>query len=377
MADALNTTLSLNGAEYSGGNTGYNASIKEVRKYDKVLLDMLHAGEALGHTRHLMHKTMPMHLGTVLNQRRYFSLSANPNDLKLDTNAITGPDLKEIQGAAVEAKLEWYGNGIELNDVLHATHIDALMRIYLPELYRNARLVQDNVAAAAMYDGASKLPIKAYDATAARGSVTLGTTAAAAEAAGPLNIDVVNFGVKKMQTNVETYTTAAGTVKVPARIEALSGGRYVLQTDAMGMDDILADPKYKQDFNHGISAADLRAGKVTNLYRFTIEELTNFLTLDGGAVKYDWSGAQHVAFLLGKGYGFDVKMAGQGLKVYTKTDGKADSGDKYGRLNFITYKMAYTAKVANSMAIYAIVFTPGTQVAAGAPVAAGTPLPIA
>ena len=70
-------------------------------------------------------------------------------------------------------------------------------------------------------------------------------------------------------------------------------------------------------------------------------------------------------------------MAGQGLKVYTKTDGKADTGDKYGRVNFITYKMAYTAKVANSMAIYAIVFTPGTQVTAGAPVAPTTPLPIA
>lgn len=66
------------------------------------------------------------------------------------------------------------------------------MRIYLPELYRNAKLVQDNVAAAAMYDGASKLPVKAYDATKARGSVTLGATALAAEAAGPLNIDVVN-----------------------------------------------------------------------------------------------------------------------------------------------------------------------------------------
>lgn len=161
------------------------------------------------------------------------------------------------------------------------------MRIYLPVLYENARLVQDNVAAAAMFDGASKLPVKAYDATAARGSVTLGTAATAVEAAGPLNIDVVNFAVKKMQTNVETYTTAAGAVKVPARIGALSGGRYVLQTDAEGMDDILADPKFKEDFNHGITSADLRAGKVTNLYRFTIEELSNFLTLDGGTVKYD------------------------------------------------------------------------------------------
>ena len=106
MADALNTTLSLNGAEYAGGNTGYNASIKEVRQYDKVLLAMLNAGEALGHTRHLIHKTMPMHVGTVLNQRRYFALDATPTNLKLDTNAITGPDLKEIQGAAVEAKME-------------------------------------------------------------------------------------------------------------------------------------------------------------------------------------------------------------------------------------------------------------------------------
>lgn len=106
MADILNTAVTLNGADYAGGNTGYNASLQQLRKYDKVLLQMLNAGEALGHTRHLTHKTMPMHVGTVLNQRRYFALDANPTNLKLDQQSIAGPDLKEIQGAAVEAKME-------------------------------------------------------------------------------------------------------------------------------------------------------------------------------------------------------------------------------------------------------------------------------
>lgn len=101
----LNTNTSVNGGVYAGGNEGYQASIVQVRKYDNVLLKMLNAGDNLGHTRHLIHKTMPMHLGTVLNQRRYFSLEADPRKLTLDLDKITGPELKQIRGAAVEAKM--------------------------------------------------------------------------------------------------------------------------------------------------------------------------------------------------------------------------------------------------------------------------------
>lgn len=58
-------------------------------------------------------------------------------------------------------------------------------------------------------------------------------------------------------------------------------------------------------------------------------------------------------------------MAGQGVRVFQKTDAQADTGDKYGRLNFITYKFAYTAKVANSAAITAVVYAPVSFLAAG------------
>lgn len=68
-------------------------------------------------------------------------------------------------------------------------------------------------------------------------------------------------------------------------------------------------------------------------------------------------------------------MAGQGLKVYQKMDSQVDSTDKYGRLNFVTYKFAYVAKVVNSMATHVVVTKPIFNSGAGALVTSGTSTP--
>lgn len=389
LSAQINTQKQLNGAAYTGGKDGYQTSIQAARKYDSVLLKMLGMGDNLGYTRHLNHKVMPMHLGDVLSQRRYFTLSADPADLGLDNDALTGPELKKMKGATVESKLKWYGNGIALNDYLKVTQLDNLMEIYVPVLYRNAKEVKDNIAGIAMYDGASKAFMATYSVSATGvPSVTL--AADTTTVAAPLNMSIINSITNKMLTNTETYSIVDGsgatvTIKVPARIEPIKGARYVVQAGPNGLSDLLRDPVFKKDFVHGISATELRDNKIFDSYRFTFEEVSNFITVfstdaaatasgekkDNGSgtkiakaagdVSVKWAGDLEVAFVLGKEYGFDVKLAGQGLKVYTKTDSVADSGDVYGRLNFVTYKMAYTAKVSNSMAIYAIAYKPGSE----------------
>ena len=49
-------------------------------------------------------------------------------------------------------------------------------------------------------------------------------------------------------------------------------------------------------------------------------------------------------------------LSGEGIKSYTKSTSDVDSADPYGRVAFISYKVAYAARVVNSMAITAIVF---------------------
>lgn len=101
------TTQSLNGGTYgtSTFNQGFNKTVQQVRKYDKTLLAMLNAGEVGAYRKYLMHKEMPKQLGDILNVRRYFDLDANPTTLGMDKETITGPELKKIQGASVEAQL--------------------------------------------------------------------------------------------------------------------------------------------------------------------------------------------------------------------------------------------------------------------------------
>lgn len=382
----FNTIQSLNGGSYGTPfDQGFQKSVQTVRKFDNILMAMLNAGTAGAHRKYLTHKSMPTNLGDTINVRRYFSLETDPSKLKLDKNTITGPELKKVKGASVEAKLEWYGNGIELNDTLKVTHLDPLMAIYLPVLHDNAQIVMDNIAALALYDGASKAFIKAYDATKVS-SVTLGTNATDAEAAGALNLDVFSMISAKMLNNKETYTVqdASGadvTVTVPARIKPFANGRYKVLVSASGMDDLLRDEKFKKDFIYGIQSKELAANRITELYRFSVEEIDNHLTIAAATAAadakpvVDWSGSKEVAFIFGQEFGFDVTMSGQGVKVFTKTDAQVDTGDKYGRLNFITYKFAYVAKVSNSAAITAVVYTPLALSAAGSVVAPTTVAP--
>lgn len=67
---------------------------------------MLNVGKVGKHKEYMAHKTIEKGLGDTINIRRYLGLEADPDKLKLDKNTITGPELKELKGQAVEFKLE-------------------------------------------------------------------------------------------------------------------------------------------------------------------------------------------------------------------------------------------------------------------------------
>lgn len=383
MADAINTVQSLTGnATYGKTTGGFKTSVPELRKYEKTLLKFLTTGERLAHTKYLMHKSLPKGMGDTINLRRYFDIEKDPRKLKMDKNATTGPDLKELHGAAVEFKIEWYGNGIKFNDVVTQIHLDDLMRMAMPMLMKNAAIVRDNIAGLAMYEGASKAFIKAYDATT--GAVTLGaapTNAAtlASEAAGPLNHNILRAITKKFINNTETYTTAAGAVVIRAKIKPVSNGKYRVLTPEDGMDDLLDDKMFLDNFVRGISAQELRDNKIVSTFRYVLEVIDNNLTVgvdagDAIEVKLEGEGDAQVAFVFGDEFGADLTLDGEKVRMFAKQPNTVDSGDVYGRQAFVTYKFVYGAQVVNSKAIYAVVYKPNSHVT-GAYVASATSNP--
>lgn len=246
----------------------------------------------------------------------------------------------------------------------------------MPILMANARIVMDNIAGLALYEGASKAFIKAYDATKDE-SVTLG--AAASDVAGKLNHDILRYIAKEMINNKETYTLADGTTTVTlrAKINPIAGGKYNVLLSEDGMDDLLDDPKFLEKFIKGITAQELRDNKIVSTYRYQLEVIDNFLTVakTDGAVKLEGEGDLQVAFMFGDEFAADVKLEGNGVQMFTKLPNTADSGDVYGRYAFATYKLAYNAQVINSKAIYAVVYKPGSYVATGSIVAPTTSQP--
>lgn len=383
MADAINTVQSVTGnATYGKTTGGFKTSVPELRKYEKTLLKFLTTGERLAHTKYLMHKSLPKGMGDTINLRRYFDIEKDPRKLKMDKNATTGPDLKELHGAAVEFKIEWYGNGIKFNDVFTQIHLDDLMRMAMPILMGNAAIVRDNIAGLAMYEGASKAFIKAYDATT--GAVTLGaapTNAAtlASEAAGPLNHNILRAITKKFINNTETYTTAAGAVVIRAKIKPVSNGKYRVLTPEDGMDDLLDDKMFLDNFVRGISAQELRDNKIVSTFRYVLEIIDNNLTVgvdagDAIEVKLEGEGDAQVAFVFGDEFGADLTLDGEKVRMFAKQPNTVDSGDVYGRQAFVTYKFVYGAQVVNSKAIYAVVYKPNSHVT-GAYVASATSNP--
>lgn len=369
MAIAVNTVQTITGnATYGQHGGGFKASVSELRKYEKTLLKFLTVGERLAHTKYLIHKTLPKGMGDTLNIRRYFDIAKDPRDLKMDKNNTTGPDLKELHGAAVEFKIEWYGNGISFNDVATKIHLDDLMRMAMPMLMENAAVVRDNIAALAMYEGASKAFVKAYDK--ATGAVTLGaapTNAAtlASEAAGPLNHNIIREITKKFINNKETYTLSDGStpVTVRAKIKPISGGKYRVLVSEDGMDDLLDDEQFLNKFVRGISAQELRDNKIVSTFRYVLEVIDNNLTIgvDGADKIYpklEGEGTAQVAFVFGDEFGADLALDGEKVRMFAKQPDTVDSTDAYGRIAFVTYKLAYAAQVVNSSAIYAIVYKP-------------------
>lgn len=383
MADAINTVQSVTGNGTYGKTTGgFKTSVPELRKYEKTLLKFLTVGKRLAHTKYLMHKSLPKGMGDTINLRRYFDIEKDPRKLKMDKNATTGPDLKELHGAAVEFKIEWYGNGIKFNDVATQIHLDDLMRMAMPILMGNAAIVRDNIAGLAMYEGASKAFIKAYDATT--GAVTLGaapTNAAtlASEAAGPLNHNILRAITKKFINNTETYTTAAGAVVIRAKIKPVSNGKYRALISEDGMDDLLDDKMFLDNFVRGISAQELRDNKIVSTFRYVLEVIDNNLTVgvdagDAIEVKLENEGDAQVAFVFGDEFGADLSLDGEKVRMFAKQPNTVDSGDVYGRQAFVTYKFVYGAQVVNSKAIYAVVYKPNSHVT-GAYVASATSNP--
>lgn len=385
MADALNTVQTVVGnPTYGKTGTGFKASVSELRKYEKTLLKFLNQGERLAHTRYLMHKSLPKGMGDTLNLRRYFDIEKDPRKLKMDKNTTTGPELKELHGAAVEFKVEWYGNGIKFNDVVTQIHLDDLMRMAMPMLMENAAVVRDNIAALAMYEGASKAYIKAYDATT--GAVTLGAPAgkataaeAKAEVAGPLNHNILRAITKKFINNTETYALSSGNATVRAKIKPVSNGKYRVLTPEDGMDDLLDDKMFLENFVRGISAQELRDNKIVSTFRYVLEVIDNHLTIslaDAGltSIHLEGEGDHQVAFVFGDEFGADLSLDGEKVRMFAKQPNTVDSGDVYGRQAFVTYKFVYGAQVVNSKAIYAVVYTPNTHVT-GAYVASATSNP--
>lgn len=373
---AENTISTLIGNPTYGKTTGgYKNTVPELRKWDKTLMVMLNVGPVGVHKKYLLHKTIEKGLGDTINVRRYFALESDPRKLQLDKNTTTGPALKKLQGLAVEFKLEWWGNGIDYNDTLAAVHLDNLMEIIFPRISKNALEVLDNVAAIAMYSGASKIFVKSY--TPATGAVDISATDSTT-VAGALNINVIRWVTQKMINNTETYTPSGGAaVTIPATIEPIIGGRYKVLTSANGVDDLLDDTQFIEKFVKGISANELRNNEITNVYRFSIETVNNYLTIKkaDGTVQIDRTGELEVAFVLGKDFGADVDMNDQSVRIMQKKPGTVDSGDQYGRKGFVTWKACYNAQVVNSMAIYAIVFKPGNALVTGAAVAPATSNP--
>ena len=233
----------------------------------------------------------------------------------------------------------------------------------MPILMKNARVVMDNIAALAMYEGASKAFVKTYTVDAA-GKATLELGASVSDVVGQLNHDVIRMSSKEMINNTESYVLSdkKTNVVVRAKIAGLMGGKYHLLTSENGMDDLLEDKKFLDRFVKGISAQELRDNRVVSLYRHNIETIDNALTIEksSGNLKVEGEGDLEVSFLLGEQFGADVKLSGEGVKMFTKLPNQVDSGDVYGRYAFATYKLAYNAQVINSKAIYAIVTQPST-----------------
>lgn len=252
----------------------------------------------------------------------------------------------------------------------------------MPILMGNAAIVRDNIAGLAMYEGASKAFIKAYDATT--GAVTLGaapTNAAtlASEAAGPLNHNILRAITKKFINNTETYTTAAGAVVIRAKIKPVSNGKYRALISEDGMDDLLDDKMFLDNFVRGISAQELRDNKIVSTFRYVLEVIDNNLTVgvdagDAIEVKLENEGDAQVAFVFGDEFGADLSLDGEKVRMFAKQPNTVDSGDVYGRQAFVTYKFVYGAQVVNSKAIYAVVYKPNSHVT-GAYVASATSNP--
>ena len=376
MAKTINTVKTITGNPTYGKTTGgYKNTIPELRKYDNHLLKFLTTGERLAHGKYLVHKAMPKQLGDTMNLRRYFDIEADPRKLKLDKNTIDGPELKELKGAAVEFKLEWFANGIDFNDVVSEIHLDNLMQIAMPRLMRNAKVVMDNIASMALYEGASKAFIKSYDAT---NGLKLG--AAVGDVAGPLNHDVFRAIAKKFINNTETYVLSDGTtsITVPAKILPTGmKGKYRALVSDNGMDDLIDDKKFIDKFIKGIGAQELRDNKIVSTFRTTYEVIDNALHIEksSGDLIVNGGGDLEVSFMFGAEFGADIKLGNGAVRTFVKKPNTVDSGDVYGRYSFVTYKLAYNVAVINSAAIYAIVYKPGTAIASGSLIDATTSVP--
>ena len=368
----------VNGAAYKM-EAGFQKQIQNLAFYSKMLLKSLTLNNPNMYTKYLSHEIMPERMGDTIYKRRYLGLEANPDKLKMDKNSITGPALKTMRGVSVGAKLEWYGNGVGINDYESKTAIDNLMSEYLPFLRENIIELTDNIAAKATYDGASKIFLGKLSSSGDQTFVNPET--GVVNDYGPLNIDVLRALVEKFKTNRETYTgvidgnvgditsatTHIGTVSTKAPIKPF-GQNYIVLVGSSAKADLLSDPKYLSTFVNGQSSTSLRQNSVPTQYNLEFVEVQNKITADvvvgtGTAKnkvvsKLDWSGKLDVSFIIGREYGFDVKFNNNSVQLYTVPVDRADSHDIYARQGTITFKLAYAAKVCNSRAVYAIITKP-------------------
>lgn len=239
-----------------------------------------------------------------------------------------------------------------------------MMQIAMPILMRNAKIVMDNIAGLAIYEGSSKAFIESYDD--ATGAVVLAPDSKTV--AGALNHNILRFIAKEMINNTETYQLSDGTdVTIRAKINPIGGSKYRVLVSEDGMDDLLDDQQFEEKFIKGISAQELRDNRIVSVYRYTLEVIDNFLTVDkaSGKVKVEGEGDLQVALMFGHEFAADVKLAGGAVRMFSKLPNTVDSGDVYGRYAFASYKLAYNVQVINSLAVYSVVYKPKSHVSSG------------
>ena len=288
-----------------------DVTIKPEAYYDMMLLKMLRQME-FHYAKYAIQKSLPKNYGDTINWRRFKKLELAPN-LGLLTEGVT-PDGKEgVNGEAIQAVIQQYGEVMYFTDLVDLQQLDDVRREYTIELGYIAQETIDRIVRNTLVAEGS-----AYFAGGVAGFDEL--------EAAPVRPSIDDFRKIVLGFKKDFVKGVRG-----------ANGRYVALISPEVMFALFDDERMHQYMSYGQTNAPLQDGMAIDMFGIRFEEVLNAPVI----------GTLHDSIVLADEAYAITKLAGEGnVRVITKGLGSAGVSDPLDQRQSIGYKITgFSSKV--------------------------------